>query len=97
MVEIRHVKTEIQNLYLRSLTGTGTPRPMKRNTDGDDGDDDDDDDENQSESGSEKSISRATPTRNVFEQAIAVGRELAGAGYLLILGPAPLANMYIIF
>ena len=71
---------------------------MKRNTDGDDGDDDDDDDDgNQSESGSEKPISRATPTRNVFEQAIAVGRELAGAGYLLILGPAPLANMYIIF
>ena len=57
MVEIHHVKTEIQNLYLRSLTGTDTPRPMKRNTDGDDGDDDDDDDGNQSESGSEKPIS----------------------------------------
>ena len=90
MVEIHCAKTEIENLHLRSLTGTGTHRPTKRNAD------DDDDDENENGSEMFRSITRATPTRNVFEQAIAVGRELAKAGYLLTPGPTPLASMYII-
>jgi len=91
MVEIHCAKTEIENLHLRSLTGTGTHRPTKRNAD-----DDDDDDGNENGSEMFRSITRATPTRNVFEQAIAVGRELAKAGYLLTPGPTPLASMYII-